>query len=255
MPRSFLSPPFSYHLSLATSITCCCTRRYSAEVRQREAAQIRLRQAGKELEQARHAIAVSSSQEVELKRQMEEKVAQEREKRIEHTAQMAARRFIKHDLTRGWASWYYPYAQRARVRMVLRGAAARLLKPKLVGAVQHWRRDWEVARLNHQLREIAAQLEAARAQGMSDTAMKEEMQRQLEEQMARERLKRIEHQTQTAVHRIGKRDLTRGWLTWSDSYLRQARMQRMLRGVGARLLKPKLVGAVQHWKDDWKATQ
>ena len=118
--------------------------------------------------------------------------------------------------------------------------------------MQHWRRDWEVTCLNAHVAEVAAQLEAARA---SDVAVKEEMQRQLEERLAAERQSRIEHTTQMAVRRIGKRDLTRGWVAWHDGYVDETRVRRMLGRAAAKLLKPKLVSAVQHWKDDFTSAQ
>ena len=43
------------------------------------------------------------------------------------------------------------------------------------------------------------------------------MQRQLEERLAREKQKRIEHTQEMALRRIGKRDLSKGWVAWHDS--------------------------------------
>ena len=229
--------------------------RCAADARLREDFKARLDRSNKELEHARRAVTVCSNNEAEVKRVLEEKLAQEREKRIEHTVHLAVCRIAKRDVTRGWASWYNPWAEDKRMRMILRGAAAKLLQPKLLRAVQLWRRDWEVAHLNAQLSEIAAELEMARAHGTSDAAVKDAMQRQLQEQLAAERQSRIEHTVQMAVRRIGKRDLTRGWVAWSHSYLQQARVHRMLCAAGARLLKPKLVSAVQQWREDWKSTQ
>ena len=90
-------------------------------------------------------------------------------------------------------------------------------------------------------------------EGISDAAMKEEMQRQLEEQMAKEREKRIEHTMQMALRRIRKRDLTRGWIAWYDCQAERARRLRMLAAAGARLLKPKLAFALQHWREALRA--
>ena len=116
-----------------------------------------------------------------MQRQMEEQLAQERQTRIEHTMQMAIRRIGKRDLSLGWVAWYDAYVARTRVRRMLSNAAARLVKPKLVSAVKHWRKEWEVSCLNAQVEEVAAKLEAARA---SEIAAKAEMHRQLEEQMS-----------------------------------------------------------------------
>ena len=129
--------------------------------------------------------------------------------------------------------------------------SVRLLKPKLISAVQHWRRDWEMSLLNAKLRAVTAQLETACVEGLSEAAMKEEMQRLLDEQMAQEREKRIEHATQMAIRRVGNCYLTRGWVAWYDGYVETAKMLRMLKSAGARLARPRLITAVQHWRMDW----
>ena len=224
-------------------------------VRQQQTAEARLDQTTKELEQARHAIAEIRKGEAELARQMEEKMAQEREKRIKHVAQVAAHRIGRRDLARGWVSWYNRHVEQARVERMLRGAGSRLLKPKVVSAMQRWRRDWEVSCLNAQLRAVTAQLQAAQTEGLCDASLKVELQRRLDEQMALEREKRVEHTTKKAFHRMSMRDMTRGWVAWYDTCMEQIRIERMLRGAGAKLLKPKLVCALQHWRKGWEVAQ
>ena len=70
--------------------------------------------------------------------------------------------------------------------------------------------------------------------------------------MQAEKEKRIAHTQQMAVRRIGKRDLTRGWVAWSDLYLEQRRRKNMLKAAGAKLTRPKLVASYSLWRRDWE---
>ena len=228
-----------------------CACRYLAELKEHKAVQGRLDEAKKALEQARHAITERGRQAAALK-EMEDIMVQEREKRIEHTSQMAARRIAKRGVTRGWLAWQGVFIVHARMLRMLKSAGGRLARPRLASAMQHWHKVWENTELDAQMRKMDAQLRASQA---SDVAVKEEMQRQLEERLAAERQSRIEHTTQMAVRRIGKRDLTRGWVAWHDGYVDETRVRRMLGRAAAKLLKPKLVSAVQHWKDDFTSAQ
>ena len=70
-------------------------------------------------------------------------MAAEKQKRVEHTQQMAMRRLAKRDLSRGWVAWHDMFAEERRRRNLLKKAGAKLTKPKLVAAYLHWRRDWD----------------------------------------------------------------------------------------------------------------
>ena len=77
------------------------------------------------------------------------------------------------------------------------------------------------------------------------------MQRRLLEQQEAEKEKRIEHVKERAVHRLGKRDLSRGWQAWFDSWAEKQRHKRMLAAAAGRLMKPALTAALVHWRQDW----
>ena len=168
-----------------------------------------------------------------MQRQLEEKLAAEREKRIEHTKQMAVRRIGKRDLARGWTAWYAMYEQIAYERSLLQQAGNKLTKPKLSAAWTNWRKSWNTEqtekarastmtveqRLREQLFEAKKELEALRKANASKADVQEEMQRLLDEKLAAEKEKRIQHTTQMAVRRIAKRELAKGWLGWVEPYL------------------------------------
>jgi hypothetical protein len=65
------------------------------------------------LEQQRKARAMAHELEEE-KRQMSDTLAQEKEKRIEHTKEMAIRRFAKRELSKGWVAWKDAHQERLR---------------------------------------------------------------------------------------------------------------------------------------------
>ena len=82
----------------------------------------------------------------------------------------------------------------------------------------------EKLRLVVQDKEMAAaqlqnELAEARQAALEGRGLEAEMQRQLQEQLAAEKQKRIEHAKEVAIRRIGKRDLSRGWQAWHDLYL------------------------------------
>ena len=78
-----------------------------------------------------------------MQRQHEAQIEAERVKRIEHAQHMAMMRLTKRDLVLGWSTWHDKYQAHARSKRLLTGAGMRLSKPKLVAAVQHWKRDWK----------------------------------------------------------------------------------------------------------------
>ena len=83
----------------------------------------------------------------ELQKQMElqAKLEAEREKRVAHVQSIAVRRIGQMGLARGWSAWHGQWAEDARRRRKLVGAAARLAKPALAACMSHWRHDWEEA--------------------------------------------------------------------------------------------------------------
>ena len=59
------------------------------------------------------------------------------------------------------SSWLEMHLARKRTMNLMQSSAVRLSKPKLVGALQVWRRDWEVEMLAKSKLSTAQQLEKA----------------------------------------------------------------------------------------------
>ena len=72
---------------------------------------------------------------------------------------------------------------------------------------------------------------------------------------ARERDLRVERLRQTAMSRFGKRELTRCFETWSDTYWEGAHRRELLRQGGLRLARPRLSRSYVHWRQDWNTQQ
>ena len=99
--------------------------------------------------------------------------AAEHEKRVEHTKEMALRRIGKRDLTRGWVAWFEVFDERRRGVNMLKNAAARLTRPKLVQLMRAWKDSWEAkqasvarltveGRMREEIRELKQELAEAR---------------------------------------------------------------------------------------------
>jgi Ca2+-binding EF-hand superfamily protein len=214
----------------------------------------------------------AAEREAELRRKLEE----EKERRIEQIKTMAAHRFGKQGLLRGWTQWHDLYTERVEKRRMLQSAAGRLLKPKLAHAYSHWNRDWlaarqaalaasasfqtqqlevvlaertafqkENVRLNREREELLNKLSALDG---GKAAAELEMQRQREE----EKEKRIAHLQRMAARRILAKDLSRGMTSWIDLWFEKTRRQRLLRAASLRLTKPKLSAGYSSWKRDWE---
>jgi hypothetical protein len=206
----------------------------------------------------------------------EAKVAAEREKRIAHTQQMAVSRICKRDLTRGWMAWIESYREGQRVMRALRAAGAKMMRPKLVAAYGCWRRLWEhevhskaamsieeklaaevkerqaAESMIHQLHRELAEARQAIVEGRG---MELEVRRKMEEELAAEKEKRIEHTKEMAIRRIFRRELVRGWQAWYETYWARVREANLLKASASRLTKPKLVACLHLWREDWRAEQ
>lgn len=86
-------------------------------------------------------------------------------------------------------------------------------------------------------------------------AAQAELQQELEEKLEAERQKRVEHTMNMAMHRIVKRDLTRGWLGWLDAHRERQRVQRLLAASASKMRRPKLVACFREWLGDFLAEQ
>ena len=74
------------------------------------------------------------------------------------------------------------------------------------------------------------------------------MERQKELELEKEREKRVAHLHQSAMRRIKSMEISRAWNAWDDWYQSRTRFMRLLKGGAARLAKPKLGQAFQHWQ-------
>ena len=87
-----------------------------------------------------------------LAEQMASLQAQEKEKRLEMYAKKAARRMANACIIAGWTAWHDLYLEGMRQMQLLKAAAARLARPKLVATFNEWREDWEAEEQHKQER-------------------------------------------------------------------------------------------------------
>ena len=189
---------------------------------------------------------------------------------------MAMIRIVKRDLSLGWTTWRDGYREFKRTVRLLQGAAQRMARPKLVAAFSGWRDDTRAEKLakasmsheeqmaveiesrqalQREVDQLKTDLAAARQAMLDGSGREAELSRLSEEQLAKEREKRIEHAQHMAMMRLTKRDLVLGWSTWHDKYQIHARQKRLIQRAGARVLLPKLTAALGHWRTDWEVSE
>ena len=103
-----------------------------------------------ELEASREEIAATaaeraeeaSSMEAACSMQVAEHLEAEREERVKHLQQQAARRIANAGIASGFTTWQGHWEEAARQKRVLAAAGRRLARPSLAAAVAHWRQDW-----------------------------------------------------------------------------------------------------------------
>ena len=250
--------------------------RLAHEVNKRNVVEAELVQVRKELRDARQAMLEGRGEDAEKQRLMQEELEREREKRVAHLQQLGVRRLMQQGLARGWTAWLDIYEDYVHKKRMLKAAAGRLAKPKLVAAFVHWQRDWvaeeaanaqmttaqrlaveasKQAALEEQITTLQEQLRAAQDVIAQLTGEGAEAKQLAEQQLNEEREKRVAHLQQLGVRRLIQQGLARGWNAWYDNYTEYQRKKRMLQGAGARLAKPKLVAAFVHWQRDWEAEE
>jgi len=106
------------------------------------------------------------------------------------------------------------------------------------------------ARVEAELQQMRTDLEASRLAIQKGSSEEAERQRQLTQQMEREREKRVEHLQHIGARRISQMGLSRGWQAWYDQYEAIVRQQQMLRQAGARLMRPKLAASFGVWRHE-----
>ena len=231
-----------------------------------------------ELAEARAAALAGVGQEAELKRLMQQKLEEERQKRIEHLHGSAIRRMLYADIARGWSAWLTFWDEKSRHLRMLRSASSKMTKPKLSAAFAHWHRDWELeqvvkegmttqqkyehqlamqraveATLQDQIFKLKTELMAAREAALAGDGREAEVERLHKLALEQEKEKRVAHLQQMGVRRLLQQGLARGWTAWMDTYREYKHNQFLLRGAANRFARPKLVAAWGRWQRDWDA--
>lgn len=228
------------------------------------------------------------------RQELQEELARENEKRIEHLCQMIARRMLKKDLARGWSVWHSKWEEECKLRRHLAHAAGMMKNPELTEAWRVWKGLYtavreELARRAQREKEKAMRREKEALKGGS-AALNEELERLKKEyerklqsseqrlQQAMEKLtaldgglaeaqmkyemereaeneKRVEHLCQMIARRMMRKELVRGWAGWQTAWEEQRRRNRMLAHAAQTLKNPGLPFAFRVWMDDWKSAQ
>ena len=232
----------------------------------------------KELETALASLQSGKGMENALQAEYEEQLERERQKRVEHLAQVGLRRILQQGLARGWQAWFDMWETHVYQKRLLAQSTARLSKPRLVHAVTHWRVEWETAvaaarfsakksalasdvathesqnaMLRKELAKVQAELNEARKAMAEGRGLEMEKERQMQEQLEVERAKRVEHLANVGLRRMFQQGLARGWSAWHELWSEKVRQTNLLKSSAARLSKPKLVHAVSHWINDYEA--
>ena len=206
--------------------------------------------------------------------------AKEKEKRIELLRRNAARRIMNQKISKGWSAWHEMWEEKVRKRRLMQGAASKLSKPAMVAAfgkfVTHWKEmkdkalERELRRRETELKGGASSLqdelervksEYERKLKASEQQRKElaeqlaaldgsaaEFERGHQEQLEREKQKRIEHLCGMIARRILKKDLSRGWTAWHQQWEEHVRKRQLLRHAASQLKNPELTQAYTIWK-------
>ena len=212
----------------------------------------------------------------------------EREKRIAHLQQSAARRIANAGIASGFSAWQEQWEEVARQKRMLAAAGARLARPALAAAVAHWVGDWREAEqvqraarfkkakadfaqsqlagreaLQVEVANLRAELAAALAGSASERSALEAKHaadiataeaayaKQIGDQLEENREKRVAHLQKQAARRIANAGIASGFSAWQEQWEEVARQKRMLAAAGARLARPALAAAFGHWLGDW----
>lgn len=109
--------------------------------------------------------------------------------------------------------------------------------------------------LQRQLEDVRLELQDERTHHNERREQEDEWQRTLDSGRKAERKKHIAHIQQTAAHRLQNRRLARGWNAWRDAWQKRSRTYRTIRAASSRLLRPKLVATLRHWRRGWEVAQ
>jgi uncharacterized protein (UPF0254 family) len=198
---------------------------------------------------------------------------QEKEKRVEALGKQGLKRMLNQKLAMGWTAWHGMWATSVKQRNLLKKAGARLVKPKLIASYQQWKAGWqaemklegllaheqklmgreeEMRRVEAENAKLRNQLEEARIAMVEGKGFEAEMKRKMEEQLEKEKEKRVEALGQQGLKRIMNQKLAMGWAAWHDMWATNVKQRNLLKKAGARLTKPKLIQAYTQWRRDWE---
>jgi len=215
-----------------------------------------------ELAEAREAMAAGHGQEVELRRQMEERLQEEKRKRVEHLQDLGVRRLLHAALGRGWTAWCEMWTEKVRKRNLLKYAGMRLMRPRVVAAYRLWRRDFEIEYVaTYVATSKRTTVEELRESLREEATHRQRLQAEVAELLKAlgdagqaildERARQIGHVQQMSLHRLMHGALSRAWSSWEEFASRRQRQRRLIGQAIGRLARPKLGAAYHVWMTDW----
>lgn len=171
----------------------------------------------------------------------------QRQQFIEHLYTSAARRLQNIELSRGflaWTSWYMDHVQlkfamarlfhmqlfhswntwvefcqvRATQKRVMVAAAVRMMKPKLIAAYTHWRRDWELRcvqdEMDARVKELQNAMRTQREKFEQEFERLKAELRKAEERELENKNEELERVQYKAIRRMLNQQLSLGWTAW-----------------------------------------
>ena len=106
---------------------------------------------------------MAADQALLVQKSANEKLEDEREKRVAHLGQIGVKRMMNQKLSMGWSAWREMYLELQRKKNLLKAAGARLTKPALVHAFGHWQKDWQSTERKRASQSLEEQLAEERA--------------------------------------------------------------------------------------------
>jgi len=243
------------------------------EASKRTTVEAELKKLRKELEDARKAMLEGRGQEAEMRRLAEEQIEKEKEKRVEALGKQGLKRMLNQKLSMGWSAWHGKWDEKRRQTNLLKKAGARLTKPHLIQSYSHWKRGWEAEmyaaanltqeqRLKQAVEEAQAaaatnaklrkELDEARQAMLDGRGQEAEMARLAQEELEKEKEKRVAHLGQLGVKRMLNQKLSMGWTAWHGMWEHKVYQRNLLKKAGARLTRPKLISSYQLWRISWE---
>ena len=100
---------------------------------------------------------------------------------------------------------------------------------------------------------LEKELANAREAMLEGRGQEAELARLAQEELEREKEKRVEQLGQQGLKRMLNQKLALGWSGWHGMWSEKVRQRNLLKKAGARLTKPKLIQAYSHWRHDFEA--